>query len=70
VDKIISALQEFFSPTTLRSILTLMGFAALTAAYLYGVFYMTNPAVTTEVYMPLVALMVGFWFAERKNGGG
>lgn len=70
MDKIITALMALFSPTTLRSLLTLIGFLALSVAYMYGVFYVTDTAPRTEVYIPLVAMMVGYWFAERKNGGG
>jgi len=68
--KILATLMELFSPTTLRSLLTLVGFFSLSAAYIYGVFFVTDTAPRTEVYIPLVAMMVGYWFAERKNGGG
>lgn len=49
------------SMATVRGLLTLGGFGALTYMFVYG-------KVPIETYVPLVALMIGFYFGTRgKN---
>lgn len=49
-----------------RPALTLAGFLAVTAGFLMG-------KVSGDIYVPLVASMVAWWFAQRRpdapNGG-
>ena len=44
----------------IRPVVTMVGFGALTFGFLRG-------QVTTEVYLPLVALTVGFYFGARSD---
>lgn len=45
-----------------RPILTLMGFAVASYLVIVG-------ALSVEVYLPMVGMMVAFWFSERKSNG-
>ena len=46
--------------TLVRPLITWVGFGALTTGFLRG-------QVSTEVYLPLVALTVGFYFGARSD---
>ncbi len=48
---------------TIQGLLALGGFGALTYMFIKG-------KVAPEVYIPLVSLMIGFFFRGAKGGGG
>jgi len=42
-----------------RPILTVMGFSALTIGFL-------SSKIEPGIYVPLVSMMIAFWFSDRK----
>ena len=46
-----------------RPVLTLIGFIALTAGFL-------SSKVAADTYVPMVSMMIAFWFATRNRSTG
>lgn len=46
-----------------RPLLTVGGFSAITVGFLTG-------RVSVELYLPIVSMMIGYWFAARTPPGG
>jgi hypothetical protein len=44
----------------IRPILTFIGFCAVTYGFIIG-------RVSGEIYIPIVSMMIAFWFATRKS---
>jgi hypothetical protein len=44
----------------IRPVLTFIGFTAVTYGFIIG-------RVSGEIYIPIVSMMIAFWFATRKS---
>ena len=56
-------LERFLFAASIQGVLSLMGFGALTWMFIKG-------SVEPNTYVPLVALMIGFWFGAKRPTSG